>query len=131
MKHKTLGIGFVLLVLIGCATVHRDDPIDIYQKTQSYKNYSFGDVWSAAIKSVNEMEFVIKKATKNVGLIHAEVKRNPNPHYLPPLMNVVIKDVDGRIEVNFHIELPGQKDDAGKRRTYSNRFFKTLRKNLK
>jgi hypothetical protein len=131
VRLKALGLGFVLLALAGCASVHRDDPIDIYQKTQSYKKYSFDAVWSAALKSVNEMEFAVKKATKGVGLIHAEVKANPDPRYLPPVMNVVIREEDGMIDVNFHIELPGQRDEAGKRRTYANRFFRALRKYLR
>ena len=77
------------------------------------------------------MGFVVRKATKNIGLIHAEARMNPDPQFLPPLMNVIIKAENNRIEVNFHIELPGQIDETGRRRTYANRFFKALRKNLK
>lgn len=46
-------------------------------------------------------------------------------------MNVVIREEDRMIDVNFHIELPGQRDESGMRRSYSNRFFKALRRNLK
>ena len=105
--------------------------IDIYQKTQSVRNYSFDDVWSAALRSVDEIEFMVRKATKKIGLIHGEAKMNPDPRYLPPVMNVIIRQEKSRIDVNFHIELPGQRDDTGKRRTYANQFFKALRKNLK
>ena len=131
MKLKALGLGFILLFLIGCASVPREDPIEIYQKTRSYKNRSFNSVWSAAISSIDQMGFVVRKATKKIGLIHAEVIKNPDSRYLPPLLNVVIREENGRIDVNFHIELPGQRDETGKRRAYSNRFFKALRKNLK
>ena len=131
MRLKALGLGFVLLALAGCVSVHRYDPIDIYQRTQSYKKYSFDVVWSAALKSIDEMEFAVKKATKKVGLIHAETDVNPDPRYLPPVMNVIIKEVDGGIEVNFHIELPGQRDESRKRKTYANRFFRALRKYLR
>jgi hypothetical protein len=131
VKLKTVGLGFVLLVFAGCATVHRDDPIDIYQKTQSYRKYSFGDVWTAALRSADEIGFIVRKATKRVGLIHAEAKKSPDPRYVPSRMNVIIKDRSGRIEVNFHIEFPGQRNNTGKRRTLTNRFFKALRKNLR
>jgi hypothetical protein len=131
VNTKTLGLGFILLALMGCATVHRDDPIDIYQKTQTYKNRSFAVVWSVALESIDEMEFVVRKATKETGLIQAVTKMNPDPRYLPPLMNVIIREEDGRIDVNFHIELPGQIDDTGKRRTYADRFFKAMRRNLR
>lgn len=109
----------------------QNDPINIFQKTQSFRNISFDDVWSAALKSVDEMDFVVRKATKRIGLIQAEAATNPDPRYLPPLMNVIIRDSVNRIEVNFHIELPGQRNETGKRRTYANRFFKTLKKYLK
>ena len=131
MTFKVLGLGFIVLALIGCASVHRDDPIDIYQKTQSYNNRSFNAVWTAALKSIDEVEFVVRKATKNIGLIHAEPKVNPDPRYLSPRMNVIIREENGKIDVNFNIELPGQIDDSGKRRTYADRFFKALRKNLR
>jgi hypothetical protein len=84
-----------------------------------------------ALESIDEMEFVVRKATKETGLIQAVTKMNPDPRYLPPLMNVIIREEDGRIDVNFHIELPGQIDDTGKRRTYADRFFKAMRRNLR
>ena len=130
MKIKTLGLGFLLLSLIGCASVYRDEPIDIYQKTRSYKSRSFNEVWSATLRSIDEMGFIVRSATKRSGLIHAVAIRNPDPQFLPPRMNVVIKDVEHRIEVNFHIELPGQRNNTGKRRKFANQFFKALRRNL-
>jgi hypothetical protein len=128
---KALGPGFTLLILISCATLHQNDPIDIFQKTQSYKNFSFDDVWSAVLISVDEVEFMVRRAKKEIGIIQAVAKMNPDPDYLPPLMNVIIRKEKSRIDVNFHIELPGQKDDTGKRRAYANQFFKALKRNLK
>ena len=130
MNRQSLVLGFILLALAGCASVPLDDPIDIYQKTRSYKKYSFDHVWSAALRSVDDVGFVVRNTTKKVGLIQAVVKINPEPRHSPPLMNVVIREEDGRIDVNFHVELPGQRDETGKRRTYTTRFFKALRKNL-
>jgi hypothetical protein len=131
MKIKTLGLGFLLFALIGCASMQQNDPIDIYQKTRSYKNFSFDDVWSAALRSADDMGFMVRSAAKKSGLIQAVAKMNPYLRYLPPLMNVIIREENRRIDVNFHIELPGQIDDSGKRRTFANRFFKALRKNLR
>jgi len=131
VKLKTLGLGFILLTFMGCASLHRDDPIDIYQKTQSYRNFSFDDVWSAALRSVDDIEFVVRKATKKIGFIQAVAKMNPDPRFLPPLMNVIIKEDNRRIDVNFNIELPGQRDDTGQRRAFANQFFKSLKKNLR
>jgi hypothetical protein len=130
MNLKALGLGLLLLVLLGCASLHRDDPIDIYQKTQSYKKSSFDEVWSAALQSIDEIDFVVRKATKEIGFIHALAKMNPNPSYLPPQMNVIIRKENGRIDVNFHLELPGQRDESGIRRSYANQFFKALKRNL-
>jgi len=131
MHLKTLSLGFILLVLIGCASLHQNDPIDIYQKRQSYKKFSFNDVWSAALRSIDEIDFTVRNATKEIGLIQAQAKINLDPRFLPPLMNVIIREEKSRIDVNFHIELPGQRDDTGKRRSYANRFFRALKKNLK
>lgn len=130
MNLRALGLGFILLVFAGCASLPKSDPIDIYQKTHSYKNFSFSDVWSAALNSIDDIDFVVRSARKEIGLIQAVAKMNPEPRYLPPRMNVIIRKEDSRIDVNFHIELPGQRDDSGKRRAHANRFFKALRKNL-
>jgi hypothetical protein len=131
MKHKLFVLGFLLVALIGCASLRPDDPIEIYKRTQSYKNISFDEVWSAALRSIDETGFMVRSATKRSGLVQAVAKMNPDPQFMPPLMNIIIRDRYGRIEVNFHIEFPGQRDDKGKRRTHANRFFKALRKNLK
>jgi len=122
--------GFAVLLLIGCASLRRDDTIDIYQKTQSYSNISFDEIWSAALQSVDEIDFVVRKATKEIGFIHALAKMNPDLSYLPPQINVIIREENGRIDVNFHIELPGQRDESGIRRGYANQFFKALKRNL-
>ncbi len=131
MKRKTFGLGFILLVLTGCASLPQDEPTGIYQQTQSYKNYSFDEVWSAALMSVEDVEFIVRNATKRIGLIKAVEKMNPDPRHLPPVMNVVIRKEDSRVDVNFHIELPGQRNDIGKRRVYANQFFSALKKNLR
>ena len=131
MRLKTFGVGILLLAMIGCASVYRDEPIDIYQKTRSYKSCSFNEVWSATLRSIDEMGFMVKSAAKRSGLIQAAAKVNPDPQFLPPRMNVVIKDVGHRIEVNFHVELPGQRNNTGKRRKFANQFFRALRKNLR
>jgi hypothetical protein len=130
VKFKALGIGLFLLAFIGCASIQPSDPIDIYQKTRSYRNVSFDDVWAGTLRSVDEMEFIVKSATKKIGLIHAEPSRNPDPRFLPPVMNIIIIEEDSRVMVNFHIELPGQRNNVGIRKTYTNQFFRALRKNL-
>jgi hypothetical protein len=131
MKLKTLGVGFLLLAFVGCASVYRDEPIDIYQRSQSYKNRSFGEVWSASLESIDDIGFIVRSATKRSGLIQAVAIDNPDPQFLPPRMNIVIRDRDGTIEVNFHIELPGQRNNTGIRRKFADRFFKALRNNLR
>lgn len=127
---KNLGLILLLPGLIGCASLHREDPIDIYQKTQSYRGHSFDEVWTAALQSIDEIGFAVRKAAKEIGFIHALAKMNPDPSYLPPHMNVIIKEENGRIDVNFHLELPGQRDESGIRRSYTSQFFKALKRNL-
>jgi hypothetical protein len=131
VKLKTSGLVFILLGLMGCASLPQDEPIGIYQKTQTYKNHSFDGVWSAALMSVEEAGFVVRNVAKEVGLIKAAAEVNPDPGHRPPVMNVVIREENGRIDVNFHIELPGQRDDSGIRRAYADRFFRALKKNLR
>jgi hypothetical protein len=129
MNHKALWVGFFLLALIGCASMREEDQTDIYMKSKSY-NKSFDEVWSAALKSIDDIDFVVRKATKEIGFIYALAKKNPDPSYLPAHMNVIIREENGRIDVNFHIELPGQRDETGARRNYADQFFKALKKHL-
>ncbi len=131
MKLRTLGLIFIILGLIGCASLPHDEPIGIYQRTQSFKNHSFDETWSAALRSVGEVDFVVRNAAKGVGLIKAVAKTNPDPDHLPPVMNVVIREENGRIDVNFHLELPGQINDTGRRKAYADLFFRVLKKNLR
>lgn len=127
---ENLGLILLLLILIGCASLHEKDTAEIYLRSKSYRSHSFDEIWSAALQSVDDIGFVVRKATKEIGFIHALAKTNPDPTYLPPHMNVIIKEENGRIDVNFHIELPGQRDESGIRRSYANQFFKALKRNL-
>jgi hypothetical protein len=122
--------GFAALFLAGCASMHEKDQTEIFMKSKSYRSHSFDEVWSAALQSIEEIEFIVRKASKEIGFIHALSKVNPEPSYLPPHMNVIIRVENGRIDVNFHIELPGQRDEAGKRKSYADQFFKALNRNL-
>lgn len=131
MKLRVLGLGFILLGLIGCASLRRDEPIDIYQEGQSYKKYSFDEVWSAALRSIDDIGFIVRNAAKKIGLIHAVAGTNPDPDHLPPLINIVVKEENGTIDVNFHIEFPGQRDETGKRRDLADRFFRALKNSLR
>lgn len=123
-------IGFTVLFLLGCASLHDRDQTEIFMKSKSYIRHSFDEVWSAALQSIDEIDFVVRKGAKEIGFIHALAKLNPDPRYLPAHMNVIIREENGRIDVNFHIELPGQRDETGKRKSYANQFFKALKKNL-
>jgi len=116
--------------LTGCASLDQKDQTEIYLKSKSFRNHSFDDVWLAAVKATSEIYFITRKEAKDIGFIYALAKENPDPSYLPPHMNIIIKEENGRIEVHCHIELPGQRDEGGKRRRYANQFFKALKKHL-
>lgn len=96
----------------------------------SYTDFSFDEVWSAAMKAVDDIEFTIRKMIKESGFIYAEGRRNPSPLYLPPHMNVIIREENGRINVNCHVVLPGQITDFEASKRYVRWFFKDLNKNL-
>ncbi len=119
-----------LLVLIGCASLDQNGQTEIYLKSKSYRNHSFDEVWQAAIKSTGEIDFIIRKEAKDIGFIYALAKENPDPSYLPPHMNIIIREGKGRINVNCHVELPGQRDETRRRKSYANQFFKALKKYL-
>jgi hypothetical protein len=127
---ENLGLILLLLILIGCASLHEKDTAEIYLRSKSYRSHSFDEIWSAALQSVDDIGFVVRKATKEIGFIHALAKMDPDPDYLPPQLNVIIREENGKIDVNFHIELPGKRDEKGIRRSYADQFFKTLKKNL-
>jgi hypothetical protein len=127
---ENLGLILLLLILIGCASLHEKDTAEIYLRSKSYRSHSFDEIWSAALQSVDDIGFVVRKATKEIGFIHALAKMDPDPDYLPPQLNVIIREENGKIDVNFHIELPGKRDEKGIRRSYADQFFKTLKRNL-
>jgi len=127
---KILVLGGVLSALVCCVSLREKDQTEIFMKSESYRSHSFDEVWSAALQSIEEIDFIVRKASKEIGFIHALAKMNPDPSYLPPHMNVIIRAENMRIDVNFHIELPGQTDETGKRKSYADQFFKALKRNL-
>jgi hypothetical protein len=103
--------------------VEQEPPL---QETKFFDNFTLETVWAAVLLAIDELEFALQKEIKESGFIYAQAKTNPDPRYLPPHLNVYIREENGRIRVNCHAVIPGRETDLQASSAIVKQFFMTL-----
>lgn len=125
-RLKCFCLPLLLLLLMCCAPsppVEQDPPL---QETKYFDNFTKKTVWAAILLAIDDLEFAIQKDIKESGFIYAQAKTNPDPRYLPPHMNVYIREENGRIRVNCHAVIPGRETDLQASTAIVKQFFTAL-----
>ena len=139
MKHmKTqAGLAFIaflsliILFFMSCATFQKRNEEDVHlQETKTFEDFTFGQIWEAALRSVAEIDFTVQKRLVKSGFIYAQAKENPDSLYLPPHMNIYVRQKSGAISVHCHVVIPGNSADYEVSSGYVDLFFTALYRNL-
>lgn len=101
----------------------------IKQEMSFFENHTFNEVWEASIKAVNDIEFTIDSLDKDVGFIAAEGGRRAGQH-APPRLAIMIKEVGGKISVDFKIFQKDYIDVFGHSKKTVRKFMTALNLNL-
>ena len=133
MKKSIFHFGYlslILMFLVSCASIQAKKS----EATLFYENFSFDDVWSAALKTINGMGFEVTKEEKEKGLIVAG-KRGELLIAGPPFLNIHLREYGERIAVDCRAIMKGtsyRTEPEGKMeiKRYQRTFFYTLNKNL-
>ena len=88
----------ILLSLALTSCIHQN------VKTEStyLDDYSFDEVWSAAIRAVNEIDFTIDSLDKDAGFIGAESGTHIGQE-VPPRMSIMITEEKGRVFIDCKV----------------------------
>ena len=91
-------IFMILLSLALASCIHQN------VKTEStyLDDYSFDEVWSAAIRAVNEIDFTIDSLDKDAGFIGAESGTHIGQE-VPPRMSIMITEEKGRVFIDCKV----------------------------
>lgn len=103
-----LGLGLIFVLLVCCIPspeVGQEPPL---QETKYFDSFTLDEVWAAVVLAIDDLDFAIQKEIKESGFIYAQAKNNPDPRYLPPHLNVYVRQEIGRVRVNCHAVIPGQ-----------------------
>ncbi len=103
---KKFWLILVVLVLVSCVKQ------TIKQETTFLENHTFEDVWSASIKAVNDIRFIVDSVDKEAGFISAERGRHVFEK-APPRLSVMIKEVGGKVYVDCKVLQKEQYVDIG------------------
>jgi hypothetical protein len=129
---KSLYLCLLMLFFLGCATAHEEKTAkpDL-QETKSFEGFTPEEIWEAILQSLAEMEFTVRKEIKDSGFIFAQAASNPDSFYLPPHLNIYIRQEANRYSVTCHAVVPGQHDDYEASARYVARFFEILAGHLR
>jgi hypothetical protein len=130
-KLKIFDVGMAFLLLTSCTSVLHENENPVFEMSRTYERFSYDEIWKAAIESLHDIDFVLKNEIEQSGFVYAQAKKNPDPRYLPPHMNIIVREENGEIRVNCHVVVPSRSHALGTERSYANRFFKALDNNLK
>jgi len=124
-------IPLICLFFICCASTRKSEDEEIHlQETKTFEDFTFAQVWEAALFSVAGIDFVVQKRLVESGFIFAQGKGDPDSLYLPPHMNIYIRQEFGKINVHCHVVIPGDRTNYEISSAYVELFFNALHKNL-
>ncbi len=103
---KKFWLILVVLALVSCVKQ------TIKQETTFLENHTFEDVWSASIKAINDIEFIVESMDKDAGFIGAERGRHVFEK-APPRLAVMIKEIGGKVYVDCKVLQKNQFIDIG------------------
>ena len=116
----------VLSAFICCTPSHKVIQEPPLQETKYFDNFTIDEVWAAALLAIDDLDFATQKEIKDSGFIYAQAKTNLNPQFLPPHMNVYIRNENGRVRVNCHAVIPGQETNLRASSAIVKQFFTAL-----
>ncbi len=121
---KKFWLILVVLVLVSCVKQ------TIKQEATFLENHNFEEVWSASIKAINDIKFVVDSMDKDAGFIAADRVRHLFEK-APPRLSVMIKEVGGKVYVDCKVLKKDQFVDLGGTGTKTVRkFMIALNQNL-
>jgi hypothetical protein len=134
-KSVTEVAAFLFLTAIffmSCAsTTQFGEDEDIHlQETKIFEDFTFGEIWEAVLRSVEEIDFIVQKRLVKNGFIFAQGKDDPDSLYPPPHMNIYIRQEYGKISVSCHVVIPGDRTNYEASSVYVDLFFRALHKKL-
>ena len=103
---KKFWLILVVLVLVSCVKQ------TIKQEATFLENHNFEEVWSASIKAINDIKFVVDSMDKDAGFIAADRGRHLFEK-APPRLSVMIKEVGGKVYVDCKVLQKEQYVDIG------------------
>lgn len=129
MKLKILLSGLVIVSLLCCSSGQNVLTEVVSQEFNVYANVYFNDVWTAAEKSIADLDFTVKNQIKDKGLIDAEIAAVVEGSEAVLLSAMIVEEME-RIKVDCIVVLAGQEPQLERSLWYVKQFFVELEKNL-
>ena len=129
MRLKLLLISLMVVSLMYCSSGQNSLTEVVSQEFNVYANVYFNDVWSAAEKSIAELNFSVKNQIKDRGLIDAELPAAGDEGEAILLSIMIVEDMD-RIKVDCIVILAGLEPQPERSLWHVKQFFAELEKNL-
>ncbi|MGD8538538.1 MAG: hypothetical protein PVI66_07455 [Candidatus Aminicenantes bacterium] len=129
MRSKLFLFSLVIVSLICCSSGQKGLTEVVSQEFNVYANVYFNDVWTAAEKSIAELNFSVKNQIKERGLIDAEMPAADEGGESILLSAMIVEEMD-RIKVDCIVILAGLEPQPERSLWYIKQFFEELEKNL-
>lgn len=129
MRLKILLCGLVIVSMLCCSSGQNSLTEVVSQEFNVYANVYFNDVWTAAEKSIADLDFAVKNQIKDKGVIDAEIPSIEEGSEAVLLSAMIVEEME-RIKVDCIVVIAGQEPQPERSLWYVKQFFAALEKNL-
>ncbi|MBN1223192.1 MAG: hypothetical protein JXB23_08070 [Candidatus Aminicenantes bacterium] len=130
MRLKSVFICLAIFLLSMCSSAPKGGQEYVSQYSVRYENVSRDEIWTASLKSIQDIQFTIRREIEDKGLIDALDEKGSTPESSPPIMSVMLIEEEGKIKVNCLVVCSGRIAEPAEIQDYVAQFFDALNKNL-
>jgi len=130
MRLKCLFVCVSVFFLSSCASSPKRSLEYVSQYSVRFENVSRDALWTAALKSVRDMEFKVRREIKSKGFIDAQAEKPQTPDSYPPVMSIILLEEGGGVKVNCLVAYSEKIPETDGKEGYVALFFDALNKNL-
>jgi len=130
IMNKILGLASIVILFVCCASTSEHPKNSILRSVDLYENDSFDEVWTAVIEVLQELDYEVRKESREKGFIDAMGLNETDSHSEQTLLNIIIRDEDGRVRVDCLAVTPDGAEGPARAHNAVSKFYAALNKKL-
>ena len=127
---KAIWLGPLVIFLICCASTNELPKNSVLRTVDLYENDSFDEVWTAVTEVLFELDYEVRKESREKGVVDAMSLNETDSHTDQTLLNIIIRDEGRRVRVDCLVLTPNGAEGPARTHNAVTKFYVALNKKL-